>query len=78
MDVLDGSYIKGYTAGLFMAKEIIDYIGIDLKLHHVSFNKKTLLRVMDVAIDGREALRENPEAFVRYNTGKKDFEVYEP
>lgn len=78
MDVLDGSYIKGYTAGLLMAKEIINYIGTDLKLHHVSFNKKTLLRVMDVAIAGREALRENPEAFVRFNVGKKNFEVYEP
>ena len=78
MDRLDGSYIKGFTAGLQKAKEIVNYINDDLKYHHLRYNSKTMSRIMATAINGRTALRENPEAFVRYNTLKKDFEVFEP
>ena len=58
--------------------EIPDYINDDLKYHHLRYNSKTMSQIMEAAINGRAALRENPEAFVRYNTLKKDFEVYEP
>ena len=78
MDRLDGSYIKGFTAGLQKARDIVNYINDDLKYHHLRYNSKTMSQIMEAAINGRAALRENPEAFVRYNTLKKDFEVYEP
>ena len=78
MEKLDSGYIKGYTAGLQKAKEIMEYINEDLSYHHIKFNKKTVPQILSAAINGRAALRENPEAFVRYNTLKKDFEVFEP
>lgn len=77
MDKLDGSYIRGFTAGLRKAQEIVVDIKGDLKRFKRSYNSKSLSEALDAAIKGRETLRENPEAFVRYtNEGK--FEVYEP
>lgn len=77
LDKLDGSYIRGYTAGLRKALEIAVNIESDLKRFGKRYNSKTLSDALKVAIKDREILRENPSAFVRYtNEGK--FEVYEP
>lgn len=77
LDKLDGSYIRGYTAGLKKALEIVVDIEFDLKRFGKRYNSKSLSDALKVAIKDREILRENPNAFVRYtNEGK--FEVYEP
>ena len=65
MDKLDGSYIRGFTAGLMMGKEILGYIAEDMKIHRRRYNKSELQKVFDCAIESRETLRENPNAFVR-------------
>lgn len=65
MEKLDGSYIRGFTAGLMAGKEILGYIAKDIKHHKRRYNKNELQKVFDCAIENRETLRENPNAFVR-------------
>lgn len=77
MDRLDGGYIKGFTDGLIKAREIIEYIDTDNRMHGHRSTIKRLSEALECAIKGREALRENPEAFVRCNS-KGGYEVYEP
>lgn len=77
LNKLDGSYIQGFTAGLRKAQEIVVDIEGDLKRSKRRYNSKSLSEAFDAAIKGREALRENPDAFVRYTSDGK-FEVYEP
>ncbi len=77
MQKLDGGYVRGYTEGLKKALEIIEYIPTDNRLHGRKTTVKSLSEALMAAIEGREALRENPEAFVRCNS-KGGYEVYEP
>lgn len=77
MEKLDGGYIRGFTAGLQKAQEIIKYIDFDMKLHKRRLNAKSLAEIFDIAIKEREKLRENPEAFIRC-LSSGGYEVYEP
>ena len=65
MEQIEWGYIRGYTDGLIKAREIINYICDDMKMHKRRITPKELDKVFDIAITGRAELRENPDAFVR-------------
>lgn len=77
MDRLDGSFNRGFTAGLQKALEIMQYISDDMRVHKRKLNAKAAIEILQAAINGRETLRENPEAFVRC-LSSGGYEVYNP
>lgn len=65
MEKLDGSYIRGFTAGLQEAKNVLQYIYPDMKYHKRRLNLKEIEKILDCAIANREILREYPGLFIR-------------
>ena len=66
----------GYLAALQDVYSTIDRIQLDLRHHKVKQSDKVYKRVLEVMIENRVILRENPYAFVRHNILTGDFEVY--
>lgn len=75
MEKLDGGFIRGFTAGLQKSKEIVGYICNDMRWHKRRITAKELEKALDCAIENREELRENPDAFVR--CCKDGYEVFD-
>ena len=75
MERLDGSYIRGFTAGLQAAKEIFTYIVPDMRMHKRRMTDKEIQKIIDCAIKEREQLRENSDAFIRC-CANGGYEVY--
>lgn len=75
MERLDGSYIRGFTAGLQAAKEIFTCIVPDMRMHKRRMTDKEIQKIIDCAIREREQLRENPDAFIRC-CANGGYEVY--
>lgn len=69
-------YVQGYTAALMDVRETLQHIDWDIKHHKLKRTAKEYNRVLDCMIKNRVILREEPNAFVRYNTSLKDWEVY--
>ena len=73
-------YTQGYTAALQDVLKTIEEVQDDLKRHKQKQNAKTYTKIVQCMLENRAILRENPDAFVRYNTqaddGKGGFEVY--
>lgn len=75
MKKLELGYAHGFTDGLKKAREIIAYISEDMRYHKRRITPKELEKILDIAIDGREKLREHPNAFIRCIDG--GYELYE-
>lgn len=68
----------GFTRGLQCCLENMKSVIIDYKrMTGKTAREKQMDEISKVIINGREILRENPFAFVRYNSNGF-FEVYEP
>lgn len=76
MERLDSGYIRGFTAGLQMAKNIMCYMYDDMKRHKRRMNNKEIEKILDCAILHREALRENPDTFIRCSSNG-GYEVFD-
>lgn len=74
--LFDAHYVGGYTAALQDVLNVIDSVQSDLKRHKLKNNKETYKAIVDCMLKNRAILRENPDAFVRYNGVTKEFEVY--
>jgi len=73
-------YIDGYTAALLDAKRILGdpELKYDLKYCGLSYNVKNLIKILDVLIDSRGILRENPDACLSCNPTTGEFSIYIP
>lgn len=66
---LEFGFNHGYTCGIQKMKEIIPLAIRDYKRIKKRFpEEKQLEQLFQVAIQNRELLREDPDAFIRYNT----------
>lgn len=68
IDRLEFGYNHGFTCGLQMvsnlfSKEFFD----DMKRHKIRLTPQMFSAIMNLIIDNRELLRDNPKAFIRCN-----------
>ena len=74
--MLPPAYVQGYTAALQDVLEQLDCADYDIKFHKLRPASKAYKGVVKCMLDNRTVLREVSGAFVRWNTIKKDFEVW--
>ena len=69
-------YVQGYTHALIDAKETLRYLFDDLNFYKVRITQNKLDQLFECMINNRTTLRNNPNAFIRYNKDKGLFEMY--
>lgn len=78
IEKLSGDYNRGYTKAIQDVTEVFKYVIPDLKHHHINFNAKNSMRLLQIILENRERLRDDWNGFIRYNGIKKDFEWFNP
>ncbi len=75
--MFDYRYVQGYTAALMDVLDVMGDVQCDLKRRRVRQSYKVYKAMIECMLEGRAILRENPDAFVRYNPeNEKGFEIY--
>lgn len=69
-------YVQGYTAALQDVIREMHNFEYDAKRCHLKHNYKTYKALLDCMLENRTILRENPDAFIRWNDSKNDFEIW--
>lgn len=73
---LSGDYNRGYTKAIMDVTEVFEYVARDLSDHKMQFTNKLALKLFQVILENREAIREQRDGFIRWNTRKKDLEYF--
>lgn len=73
---LSGDYNRGYTKAIMDVTKVFEYVARDLSYHKMRFTNKLALRLFQVILENREAIREQRDGFIRWNTRKKDLEYF--
>ncbi len=76
MERLSGDYNRGYTKAIMDVTKVFEYVARDLSHHKMRLTNKLALRLFQVILENREAIREQRDGFIRWNTRKKDLEYF--
>lgn len=76
MERLSGDYNRGYTKAIMDVTKVFEYVDRDLSGHKMRLTNKLALRLFQVILENREAIREQRDGFIRWNTRKKDLEYF--
>ena len=75
---LSREFNRGYAKAIRDITEEFQSVQRDLKWNHKNINYKFSIELLKLFLENRENFREDWEGFIRYNTGTKSLEFYQP